>query len=176
MRHAKSDWSNADRVHDSERGLNKRGRRDAARVGLELRKRGLMTDKMKVFVSHARRARDTYALLKEASDVSVEETVLPAFYDACHHSVSAMMDAMRDDIQDVLSTGDTSGILLVGHNPGIEALLRFFVDDNSSGNWGDLTLTTSNVAIMRQPRHLARRGWEAPHSYRLEMLIRPREL
>ena len=68
-------------------------------------------------------------------------------------------------------------MLLIGHNPGLEALVRLLLagaDADGAGGEMGLTLTTANVAVMR-PRATGELA-AARATYALEALIRPREL
>ncbi|MEM9057810.1 MAG: histidine phosphatase family protein, partial [Pseudomonadota bacterium] len=63
LRHAKSSWSDPD-VSDHDRELNRRGLRDAPRIGRELAAHGIAPDA--VFSSTATRARHTAGLVLDA--------------------------------------------------------------------------------------------------------------
>ena len=120
MRHAKSDWSVAGRS-DWERPLNKRGERDAPRMGRLIEEEGLVPDH--VLCSDAKRAFRTAELAAEAFHFEEE-------LDATH----ALYLADSPDFLSVLRELDSSikTVLLVAHNPGteyfIEALTGAAVD------------------------------------------------
>ena len=65
LRHAKSAWDRPS-LPDRERGLNKRGRRDAARMGEFLVEQDLLPDV--ILCSPAERARRTAERLADAAD------------------------------------------------------------------------------------------------------------
>ena len=147
MRHAKSSWKNADSVHDSERKLNKRGRRDAARMGAELRRRALFDEDTRVFVSRAARARETYELLREGAGVGAREAViLPGLYEACHGSARAIVELLRDDETARAALASSRAVLLIGHNPGLEALVRLLLAGaDADGVGGEMGLTLAKL-------------------------------
>lgn len=113
LRHAKASRS-ADVASDYDRPLTRRGRRDAPRIARWLKTRELVPDL--VVASPARRARETAELV-------LDELALPAeavrwderAYDA---DVTALLHVLAD------AAGQARRVLLVGHNPGLEDLVR----------------------------------------------------
>ncbi len=109
MRHAKSSWADFD-VADHDRPLNKRGNRDAPRMGEWLKSQGLVPDQ--ILCSSAARANQTADAIAKVVGRSVE--VIEDLYLA---SVSQW--------QQVLTTHAGSGIVLaIAHNPGIEEFVH----------------------------------------------------
>jgi phosphohistidine phosphatase len=105
LRHAKAETDSPD-GSDFARSLNDRGRRDAARIGEEMRRLGLRFDL--VLASPARRVVETV----EAAGV-LSPSYEMRIYNA---SSSQLLDLIR-------STDDGAGTLLMaGHNPGFEQL------------------------------------------------------
>ena len=102
LRHAKSDWSDADR-EDHDRPLNQRGRRAARIIGDWLGSRGHLPDR--VLCSTATRTRETLAglALPEA-----ETDFRPDLYLG---RAGTILDLARDTKADCL--------LIVAHSPGI---------------------------------------------------------
>ena len=80
LRHAKSSW-NDPALDDHERPLNKRGRRDAPRMGELVREYGLIPDV--VISSDAVRARLTAEAVAEAARYPGEILLDPRLYMAC---------------------------------------------------------------------------------------------
>ena len=80
LRHAKSSW-NDPALDDHERPLNKRGRRDAPRMGELVREYGLIPDV--VISSDAVRARLTAEAVAEAARYAGEILLDPHLYMAC---------------------------------------------------------------------------------------------
>ena len=195
MRHAKSSWKHSEELDDIERPLKKRGRRDASRIGRALLDRGLLRD-VCVFRSHACRTEETWQRVRAAAaassdntNIAKEESVVESLYAASHNigtaqanigTAQAIIDAMHEDVQRAFSRDDEShqAVMILGHNPGIESLVRLLVDDASS-KLVDMTMTTGNVAILVQNQKVnayTPSSWATPRSYTLESILRPREL
>ncbi len=124
MRHAKS----VDRMEaedDFERGLTGRGHRDADEAATAIQAAGLTASLG--LVSPARRTRETW---KHIAGVLGEPPVQDpmALYHATHDMlIRAVIAAIDEGAED---------IVLVGHNPGIGALVHGLADD--TGQVGDL--------------------------------------
>ena len=111
FRHAKSSWDDAV-MDDHQRPLNKRGKEDAPRMGLLMRKKDLLPDL--VLCSTAKRARKTIELAVEAAGYQGEIKFLEELYAA---PPSAYLDALSKVSE------DHQRVMVVGHNPGLEQLL-----------------------------------------------------
>ena len=110
LRHAKSSWKNP-ALPDRERPLNARGMGDAPAMGRAMSERGI--DPELVLCSSAQRTVDTLALV--LPEFKVEPKVV--YEDALYHATpDEMLDMLRS-----LQPGARS-VLLVGHNPEIQAL------------------------------------------------------
>lgn len=116
LRHAKSSWADPEMI-DHDRPLNKRGRRDACLVGEHLR--SLRMQPELVLCSSATRTCQTLELLHIASsaNVLVEDDLYCA-------DPSALIARLRRVPASVRS------VLLIGHNPGIEDLMRMLIGDD----------------------------------------------
>jgi phosphohistidine phosphatase len=112
LRHAKSSWDNPD-LADFERTLNKRGRAVAPFVGNLMREREVRVDL--ILSSLARRARETATLVKEAAEFDAEIRYDERIYEASPISLLYLLAETEDE---------TDSILLVGHNPGLEGLIK----------------------------------------------------
>ena len=110
MRHAKSSWSNPS-LDDHDRPLNKRGRRDAPRIALELQNRDWIPDRIRV--SSSKRTLETLELMKTIIRNSIIN-VEPNLY---HSNISTLSQAVEE-----LEEGKTTMIL--SHNPGSEILVH----------------------------------------------------
>jgi phosphohistidine phosphatase len=157
LRHAKSSWKDRD-LRDHDRPLNKRGKRDAPRMGRLLRNEGLSPEW--AFSSTATRARVTLDLALEQSGATCEAA-----------RVAELYLAAPADIVDVLRTtpDPVSRALVVGHNPGMEDLVQgltgeevvfptaaLAVIDCEIENWADLALTGVETLVrLWKPRELA---------------------
>ena len=112
LRHAKSSWADSS-ISDWQRPLNDRGVRDAPRVGEWLRERSLVPDA--IITSDAVRARTTAELAAKAAGYPGAISVEPELYHATPGAALAVL-------QGVASEAGT--VLIVGHNPGLEELVR----------------------------------------------------
>lgn len=160
LRHAKSAWD-TDAPSDFERPLNRRGERDAPRMGRWMRRQGWIPDR--VLASPARRARQTAEAV--CRELGIDPGAIcwePRLYEA---SVSDLLAVLR-------SCPETARrVLVVGHNPGLEelaltlcgplalpgkkllptaALLRLAV----SGDWADLGPGKGRLLERVRPRDL----------------------
>ena len=112
LRHAKSSW-NDPALHDHERPLNKRGRRDASRMGELVREYGLIPDV--VLSSDAVRARLTAEAVAEVARYAGEILVDPHLYMASPADIISLLPTVRENAETVM---------IVGHNPGLEKLVE----------------------------------------------------
>lgn len=108
IRHAKSDWATGQADHA--RPLNKRGRRDAPRIGAWIKSQGLTP--ATILCSDAERTRETCALM--ALDAPVR--YVNALYHAEPHTMLALIDRTDGDLA------------LIGHNPGMTDLIHQLTD------------------------------------------------
>jgi phosphohistidine phosphatase len=108
LRHAKSDWSDP-QLGDRDRPLNKRGKRDAPRMGRLLRDEDLIPDL--VITSTAKRARKTVEAMATAGSYTGEIQEAPALYLAGPDAYIQVLRAVPDKYPRVM---------VVGHNPGLE--------------------------------------------------------
>ena len=112
MRHAKSSWKD-DALADDQRPLNKRGRHDAPHMGQLLRDAELPPQA--ILSSTAVRARETAVAVAEASGFGGEIQYDASLYAAPPEAYVAALRQLAPDIQVAL---------VVGHNPGLEALVQ----------------------------------------------------
>lgn len=113
LRHGKSDWN--EQVEDFQRPLKDRGKRGAQRMGVWLLQQQLQPDT--VISSPAERA-----------IVTAEKAVKAMGGDAHAINEDRRIYAARvEDLLQVLAEApaDSASVLLVGHNPGLEALTEF---------------------------------------------------
>ncbi len=155
MRHAKSAWD-TDAPSDHARPLNKRGRRDAPRVGAHLAERGWLPEV--VLSSDSARTRETWERMSAAFD-RVEVCFLPTLYAA---GVGEVAEALRR-VPDQIGT-----VLMLGHNPGWEEVVERLTG-------APVLMTTANAALLE----LEAESWAQAASsdgWRMEAIIRPKEL
>lgn len=132
LRHGKSSWKDA-AIVDHDRPLNKRGKKDAPRIGKLLRKERLIPEL--VLTSSARRARDTAEAAVESSGYTPEIRHIPSFYQADIESFYEILANLSDDIDRVM---------IVGHNPDLEELVETLTGES-------LTLPTAALVHISMP-------------------------
>jgi phosphohistidine phosphatase len=135
VRHAKSAWP--DDVPDTQRPLNKRGRRDAPAAGRWLRDRVGHVDA--VVCSPAARTRETWGLIAAELDGSPDPIFDERVYAATAQTLLTVVRGLSDDV---------GSALLVGHNPGVADLV-------SSLSGEELEMKTSAVAVLGLTRSWA---------------------
>lgn len=123
LRHAKSSWGSPE-LSDRERGLNKRGQRDAPRMGEALARRMVA---MPVAVSPARRAQLTLAGLCAA---------WPALADLSHRTEEDLYTFAAEDILEWLQLQDDAhaALFVIGHNPALTDLANWLAGEASLAN------------------------------------------
>ena len=111
LRHAKSSWDNLD-LSDYDRPLNKRGKRDAPRMGDFLRQQELVPDL--IISSTAKRAKKTAKLFAKAVGYKEKISLENVFY---HAKPETYITVLRE------ISHDYERIMVIGHNPGLETLV-----------------------------------------------------
>ena len=113
LRHAKSSWKDA-RLADRERGLNKRGRRNAPAMGAALAQ---TMAPVPVAVSPAQRAQLTLAGLCAG---------WPAMSELPHVTDEALYTFASDDLFDWIASRDEGRdvLFIIGHNPALTDLVN----------------------------------------------------
>jgi phosphohistidine phosphatase len=112
LRHAKAVSSNAG-LRDFDRSLSPQGREQAERVGKYLKQQNIGFDL--VFSSTALRARETTELVLTPAGSTSEVRYEQRIYEATAQQLLELVSEIEDEKKEVL---------LVGHNPGIEELLK----------------------------------------------------
>jgi phosphohistidine phosphatase len=155
LRHAKSSWKDAG-LADFDRPLNERGRRAAPFMGRLMRDRGADVDL--IISSPAKRARKTAKLFLEAGGFETDVLNDERIYEA---SPSTLM-YVAGEIDDRFSS-----VVLVGHNPGMEGLIRALTGQSEP-------MPTAAIAIIK----LAIDSWKdiAAGVGVLATVIRPRDV
>lgn len=161
LRHGKSDWKTG--VRDFDRPLAPRGRKATRRIGRLLAERGLLPDL--VVSSPALRARQTTERVCRFADIEASRIKWePSIY-----------EAELDTLLEVLSLVPprVSPVMIVGHNPGFDELVRYLGAGTLAG-WDDLNLMpTAALAHLEMPDSWADLGRGAG---RCVNLVRPRDL
>ena len=117
LRHAKSSWKHPE-LTDHDRPLNKRGKRDAPRMGEILRSEHLMPEA--ITSSTAARARATAEAVAKASGYNGKIALNRSLYAAGPEAYLKVLHELSDHYKRVL---------VVGHNPGLEELLEMFTGE-----------------------------------------------
>lgn len=156
LRHAKSSWKDPD-LTDHDRPLNKRGKRDAPRMGKLLSDEGLIPDL--ILSSTALRARNTAELVAKASGYP---GAIELSGDLYHADVPTFLAVLQELFYDY------SGVLLVGHNPGIAEFLYVLTGQSEQMPTAALALVELDVESWWQ--------LDATTKGTLARLWRPREL
>ncbi len=160
MRHAKSDWASLTAT-DFERPLNARGVQDAPCMGRWLKANQLIPDT--IIASPAQRAKETVLAVCAELHLPQERIQwLPLIYEA-------MTSTLRKVVDQIPQTSQIT--LLVGHNPGMESLVRFLCADTPLPPDGKLMPTAAIAHIELTEETPLRQG-----SARLIQLIRPRDV
>lgn len=150
LRHAKSDWSGSEA--DIDRPLAERGRTQAPLAGRWLADHAGRIDL--AVVSPAQRARETWELVSaqfaEAPRFRVEDRVYAASAERLLHVVWELPDDIRT-------------VVLVGHNPGMEALASYLAgaevimrtsgiaELGVSGQWSDADTASAGLRWAGRP-------------------------
>jgi phosphohistidine phosphatase len=118
LRHAKSSWKYT-HLADFDRPLNKRGKRDAPRMGALLKQEEIVPDL--IISSSAERALATAESVALACDYDSEIQTTRQLYHAWPEAYIEVLNSVPNDHQRVM---------VVGHNPGIESVV-----EELTGGW-----------------------------------------
>src|SRR5688572_21006606 len=99
LRHAKSSWKDSD-IDDHERPLNKRGKRDAPRMGRLLRDESLLPDL--ILASSAKRCRKTAEHVLHASGYHGETRITGDLYEANAARLRAVLAGLAESLNRAL--------------------------------------------------------------------------
>ncbi|MEU6230208.1 histidine phosphatase family protein [Streptomyces sp. NPDC047042] len=125
FRHAKADWP---QVTDHERPLADRGRKDAAVAGRRLADTGIPFGL--ALCSTATRTRETWKLAVQELPQRPKTVYEERIYEASPGELIALLNETPDDIQNVV---------LIGHNPGVQALTDILAEESESDSRTRLT-------------------------------------
>jgi len=156
LRHAKSSWKDSD-LDDHERPLNQRGKKDAPRMGKLLQDEELLPDL--IVASSAKRCRKTADHVIHASGYRGETRITGELYESDAAKLRAVVAALDDS---------RSRVLLIAHNPGMEAFLESLLGiytplttaalarvELPIERWSDITTDTRGQLLqLWQPREL----------------------
>jgi phosphohistidine phosphatase len=162
LRHAKSDWSGKV-ADDFNRPLSGRGKHDSPRMGQWMRSHGLLPDH--VVCSPATRARQTCKRI--CHELGVDSAGI-------HRDERLYLASLYDLLAVIADCPvSTTSMLLVGHNPGLESLLRHLAGASVPEPADGKLMPTAALAVLD-----IREDWQHLQggSARLVELVRPREL
>ena len=162
MRHAKSDWHSA-ATSDFDRPLNKRGSKDAARMGEWLHQQNITPS---LFVcSPAQRTRQTVLAVADSLGIKSEDVVFNRdLYLADRATLLKVLHSLPNT---------TDSVLLVAHNPGMDDLVEWLAPEPPPLSDSGKLMTTAAIAIFEGSGPWAKLG---PGKVALQQLVRPREL
>ena len=162
MRHAKSDW-HSDAASDFDRPLNKRGSKDAVRMGRYLQQQ--IIPPILILSSPAERAKRTALAVVESLQMK------PGQIQFNKDLYLADRAALLDVLHSVPDT--TESVLLVAHNPGMDDLVEWLSPEPPPLSGSGKLMTTAALAIFEVsgPWAKLKRG-----EVTLQQLLRPKEL
>ncbi len=126
MRHAKSSWKD-DSLEDHERPLKKRGKKDIKLIAKVMKKSDLNPEL--IITSSAVRAKETAELLAEALGYKGKIITSDALYMGEPSDYLKVLKGIKEKYDSVL---------IVGHNPGLEAYLQIIDGEIASLPTGGL--------------------------------------
>ncbi len=148
LRHAKSSWKN-EKLKDFDRPLKRRGEEAASLMGKVLEMAELVPQV--ILTSPAERAKQTAELVAAESKFKGGLTFVDSFYMGEPENYIKELQGLPDELERVM---------VVGHNPGLEALLQMLdgkVSSLTTGSlayvvldikhWADLTKATTGELI-----------------------------
>lgn len=154
LRHAKSSWTYAN-LSDFERPLKERGIKTAPFMGELMAKKNFQPEL--ILSSPAQRAKQTALLVKKAGRFQAEIRYDERIYEASPLRLIEIVSEIENKIESVL---------LIGHNPGLEGLVKFLTGEFQP-------MPTAALAVV----DLKTEDWTAVHPdcCALRALIRPKE-
>ena len=155
LRHAKAENPTAG-SSDINRALNERGKREAQAMGTFIRKQNLTFEL--VLCSPAVRARETAELVLASAEVAANVRYDQRIYEASPRQLLEVISEVEED---------KSAVLLVGHNPGMEELLKALTGREEPMATGTLAKIDFNID-----------EWSriAEDSGSLELIVSPNEI
>jgi phosphohistidine phosphatase len=141
LRHAKSSWSDPT-LADHDRPLNDRGKRDAPRMGELLRDEQLTPDL--IVSSTAKRARKTAAKVAECCGYPEEIELSDTLYHGHPRQYLQYLEQVSDE---------NNVVMVVGHNPGMEALLNLLTGQDERMPTAALARIQFDITSWREMAH-----------------------
>ena len=159
LRHAKSSWKD-DNLDDFDRPLKKRGLGDTQLMGKLLRQREIGLDL--VISSSAERARQTTQLALMSAGLQVEVRYDDRIYEAGMRRLLTLVSRLDNQ---------ANSVMLVGHNPGFEELLKTLTGEVQSmptatlagiefdvDDWSQVKARTGRLTFLLTPKELRKQS------------------
>lgn len=118
LRHAKSSWKDLS-VNDFDRPLNKRGKKDAPKMGKFLNDRNVKVDL--IISSPAKRTKETSKIIAEGIGYKNQIIFDENIYEASLEQLLALIKNLNKNL---------NSVMLVAHNPGLTELANYFVNED----------------------------------------------
>ncbi len=155
LRHAKSSWENTD-LSDFERPLNGRGLEAAPLMGGVMKKTQFQPEI--ILSSPARRAVQTAEIIRETAQIESKIKFDERIYEASPARLLEVISEQADK---------TESVMLVGHNPGLEGLVKFLtgkvqpmptaalaVIDLEINKWSEINSSVGNLRTLISPKEV----------------------
>jgi phosphohistidine phosphatase len=162
LRHAKSSWDDPG-LADHDRPLAPRGRRAVEAIAAHVNAAGITPDL--VLCSSSRRTRETL----EGVAVGGEHVIESDLYGASCQDVLERLHQVPDEI---------GSVMLVGHNPTLQALVLRLADDDTATNGSHLLEVRRKFPTGALATLTFDGSWQelSPRSARLASYVRPKAL
>jgi phosphohistidine phosphatase len=156
LRHAKAENAVAGST-DLDRSLNERGEHEAQAIGAVIKRQNLSFDQ--VLCSTAVRARETAELVLAAAEVVANIRYDQRIYEAGPRQLLEVISELSENL---------NAVLLVGHNPGMEELLKMLTGRAEQmatctlakiflapGEWSEISDDKGTLDSILRPKDLA---------------------
>jgi len=157
VRHAKSSWKDS-ALHDRQRPLNKRGKRDAPRMAKAIAGRGWAPHV--VLCSDATRAMATWDGMADVFGWQSERCVVPHLY---HASVDVFA------VEVAMVPRFVRTLMVIGHNPGWDEVAAWCTGT-------PVQMTTCNALLMHAPGKTWSEAIEAVGTWVVDAHLQPKTL
>ncbi len=140
LRHADAD-SAGKYLYDIDRPLSERGKQDVVRLGSWMKQKQLLPDH--IISSPAKRARQT--VIRLCSKLEIDP-------DSVHYDVQLYLASRGTLLEVIGATGLAClKLLVVGHNPGLEELLKYLCTAPEAKPVQDIRLATASLVRIQLP-------------------------
>lgn len=154
LRHAKSSWDNIN-LSDFERPLNKRGLKTAPQMGEMMYRKNFQPNV--IISSPAKRAKQTAILVKESAQISGKIYYDERIYEASPYRLLQIISEFDEK---------ADSVMLVGHNPGLENLVKILTGEIQAMPTAALAIIDLNIEKWNEV---------SQECGTLRVLIRPKE-